>query len=168
MDNVLKSKLSCQLNPHKKVVTSKGQLFCRIEYSHLYSWVIGYILDNNTQPCIITDSYICYSYCDTPYSGNVWLGVSLVNHQRFAKLKLSKLIVTINKLLADLLIHQTFFTEIFIHPLLSNIITTKLSCGMVTSYNLMSSQHNSTGNYIVYNYCESQAKSEHSSSHPRP
>ena len=49
-----------------------------------------------------------------PYSGKVWWGESLtnlVNRPRFAKLKLSKLVITINYLLADLLIRQTFFCQ---------------------------------------------------------
>ena len=43
--------------------------------------------------------------------GKFWWGESLANlanRLRFAKLKPSKLVLTINNLLADLLIHQTF------------------------------------------------------------
>ena len=49
-----------------------------------------------------------------PYSGKVWRGESLanlVNRRRFAKLKPSKLIPTIDNLLADLFIRQTFFRQ---------------------------------------------------------
>ena len=48
------------------------------------------------------------------YSGKVWRGESLanlVNGLRFAKLKPSKLIVTIDNPLADLFIRQTFFRQ---------------------------------------------------------
>ena len=51
---------------------------------------------------------------DIPYSGKVWLGKSLanlVNRLLFAKLKPSKLIVTIDNPLADLFIRQTFFHQ---------------------------------------------------------
>ena len=47
------------------------------------------------------------SLVDVPYSGKVWWGESLVNLAnclRFAKLKPSKLIVTIDNPLADLFI----------------------------------------------------------------
>ena len=49
-------------------------------------------------------------------SGKVWQGgslVNLVNSSWFAKLKPSKLVFTINNLLADLLIRQTFFRQMF-------------------------------------------------------
>ena len=49
-----------------------------------------------------------------PYSGKVWQGESLANlanHLRFAKLKPSKLVVTIDNPLADLFIRQTFFHQ---------------------------------------------------------
>ena len=48
------------------------------------------------------------------YSKKVWLGESLVNLANcpwFAKLKPSKLVPTINNLLAGVLIHQTFFHQ---------------------------------------------------------
>ena len=62
--------------------------------------------------------YITYSHahmyvangCNVNYhirSGNVWWGeslVNLVNHQQFAKRKLSKLVVTINNLLVNLFV----------------------------------------------------------------
>ena len=51
---------------------------------------------------------------DIPYSGNVWRVeslVNLVNRLRFAKLKPSKVVVSMNNLLADLLIRQTFFHQ---------------------------------------------------------
>ena len=41
--------------------------------------------------------------------------------------KTIKLVVTINCLLVDLFICQTFFAKIFIHPLSPNIIAAKLS-----------------------------------------
>ena len=49
-----------------------------------------------------------------PYSGNVWRGESLTNLANrpcFAKLKPSKLVITINNSLPDLLIRQTFFRK---------------------------------------------------------
>ena len=46
-----------------------------------------------------------------PYSGKVWRGESLANRLRFAKLKPSKLVVTINSPLADVFIRQTFFRQ---------------------------------------------------------
>ena len=51
---------------------------------------------------------------DIPYSGKVWRGESLANLancRRFAKLKPSKLIATIDNPLADLFIRQTFFRQ---------------------------------------------------------
>ena len=52
--------------------------------------------------------------CHIPYSGKVWQIESLVNlayRLRFTKLKPSKLVVTNNNPLADLLIRQTFFRQ---------------------------------------------------------
>ena len=49
-----------------------------------------------------------------PYSGKVWRGESLANlanRRRFAKLKPSKLIPTIDNPMADLFIRQTFFRQ---------------------------------------------------------
>ena len=49
-----------------------------------------------------------------PYSGKVWRGESLANlanRRRFAKLKPSKLIPTIDNPLADPFIRQTFFRQ---------------------------------------------------------
>ena len=57
--------------------------------------------------------------------------VNLVNHLKFDKLKSSKLVVTINNLLADLFIHQTYITKVFIHPLSPNIIAAKLPTIMI-------------------------------------
>ena len=48
--------------------------------------------------------------------------------------KPSKLVVTINNLLLDLFICQTFFAKIFIHPLSPNIIAAKISHYTVASY----------------------------------
>ena len=53
-------------------------------------------------------------YLKLPYSEKVWWGeslVNLVNRPQFAKLKPSKFVLTINNLLADLLIRQTFFRQ---------------------------------------------------------
>ena len=53
-------------------------------------------------------------YYNIPYSRKVWQGDSLVNLAncpRFIKLKPSKLVLTINNPLTDLLIHQTFFRQ---------------------------------------------------------
>ena len=58
-------------------------------------------------------SYSCV-ITKIPYSGKVWRGESLanlVNRLRFAKQKPSKLAVTIDNPLADLLIRQTFFRQ---------------------------------------------------------
>ena len=49
-----------------------------------------------------------------PYSGKLWWGESLANLANrpwFAKLKPSKLVLSNNNLLADLLIRQTFFRQ---------------------------------------------------------
>ena len=46
---------------------------------------------------------------------------NLANHSWFAKLKLSKLVLIINNLLADLLIHQTFFRQMLETSQLANI-----------------------------------------------
>ena len=51
---------------------------------------------------------------------------NLANHPWFAKLKPSKLVLTINNLLADLLIHQTFFCQ-----MLKKSQFTELFCYMV-------------------------------------
>ena len=65
------------------------------------------------------------------YSGKVWQVESLVNlanRLRFAKLKPSKVVVTINNPLADLFIRQTFFHQTFEKSkFASNILPTKLS-----------------------------------------
>ena len=52
------------------------------------------------------------------------------------QLKSSKLVVTINNLLADLFICQTVFAKIFIHPLSPNIIIAKLFRLYSTSYSV--------------------------------
>ena len=60
------------------------------------------------------------------YSGKVWRGeglVNLVDCPWFAKLKPSNLVLTIDNLLADLLIHQTFLGQ-----MLKKSQFTKLSC----------------------------------------
>ena len=61
------------------------------------------------------DNIFSTSYCNrVPYSGKVWQGESLanlVNRRWFAKLKPYKLVVTIDNLLAELFIHQTFFRQ---------------------------------------------------------
>ena len=52
--------------------------------------------------------------CSKPYSGKVWWEESLANlanHLCFAELKSSNLVLTINNLLAYLLIRQTFFRQ---------------------------------------------------------
>ena len=45
------------------------------------------------------------------YSRNILWGEMLANYQQFAKLKPCKLVVTINNLLANLLIRQTFLPK---------------------------------------------------------
>ena len=65
---------------------------------------------------------------------------NLVNHLQFDKLTPSKLVVTINNLLADLFIRQTYITKVFIHPLSPNIIAaTKLP---TIWYTLVPDPHN--------------------------
>ena len=49
-----------------------------------------------------------FSSSDVPYSRKVWRGESLVNHQWFAKLKPSKLVVIIITLWLNPFIRQTF------------------------------------------------------------
>ena len=65
--------------------------------------------------CGIRLNSIQYTHiATTPYSRKVWRGESLenlANRPWFAKLKPSKLVLLINNLLADLLIHQTFFRQ---------------------------------------------------------
>ena len=64
-----------------------------------------------------------------PYSGKIWQGESLVNLANrpwFSKLKLSKLVLTINNLLADLLIRKMFETSQF-----TKLPPSQLSCYMV-------------------------------------
>ena len=64
--------------------------------------------------------------------------VNLANHPRFAKLKPSKLVLTIDNILADLLIHQ------FFHQILESSNFTKLSCHTVVCNSL----------YLLYiGYC---------------
>ena len=62
-------------------------------------------------------SFICiYSTVEVPYTGNVCQEESLanlMNHQRFGKLKPSKLVATIYNLLTNPFIHQTFFQNLY-------------------------------------------------------
>ena len=65
-----------------------------------------------------------------PYSGKVWRGESLANlanRLRFAKLKPSKLIVTIDNPLPDLFIRQTFFCQTLENSRFAKHSATKLS-----------------------------------------
>ena len=65
-----------------------------------------------------------------PYSGKVWRGESLAklaNRMRFAKLKPSKLVVTIDNPLADLFIRQTFSAKRLKRVDSPNILPAKLS-----------------------------------------
>ena len=89
--------------------------------------------NNNFVACLCAQRLIIL------YSGDIWWGKSLanlVNHLQFDKLTPSKLVVTINNLLADLFIHQTFITEVFIHPLSPNIIAAKLTTIIILWYTL--------------------------------
>ena len=62
-------------------------------------------------------SFVCiYSSVEVPYTGNVWQEESLanlMNHQRFGKLKPSKLVATIDNLLTNPFIRQTFFQNLY-------------------------------------------------------
>ena len=71
-------------------------------------WVVpGINLTSTVRYLVVDLSYV-------PYSGKVWRRESLANlanRRRFAKLKPSKLITTIDNPLADLFIRQTFFRQ---------------------------------------------------------
>ena len=54
--------------------------------------------------------------------------VNLANHLRFAKLKPSKLVLTINNLLGNLLIHQTSVRQMLERVTLPTFPPAKLSC----------------------------------------
>ena len=65
---------------------------------------------NKMHEIFFSNDYFVY----IPYSGKAWREKSLANLANsswFAKLKPSKLVLTINNLLCDLLIHQTFFCQ---------------------------------------------------------
>ena len=65
------------------------------------------------------------------YSGKVWWEerlTNLANRPRFAKLKPSKLVLTINNLLVDLLICQTFFRQMLEMSQFTKFSLAKLSC----------------------------------------
>ena len=70
--------------------------------------------------CVCVYVYLCMYVC---------VCANLANHQRFAKLKPSKLVLTINNLSADLLIRQTFF-----HQMLEMSQFAKLFCYTVSIY----------------------------------
>ena len=84
--------------------------YAYIYYTYLvyydYSVAIFYV-------CPVCLAYlVCYDHL--LYSGKVWRGESLANlanRLRFAKLKPSKLVVTIDNPLADPFIRQTFFRQ---------------------------------------------------------
>ena len=76
-----------------------------------------------------------------PYSGNVWQGESLANHQQFTKLKPSKLVVTIDNLWADLFIRQALFHQNFYPPTLAK-------------------HHISPPNFLLYGTRDSLVKTE--------
>ena len=82
-------------------------------------------------PMCITSQLAKLIIHQIPYSGKVWQGASLanlVNHPWFTKLKPSKLIITINNLLDDLLIHQTLFHQMLEKSQFTKLSPTKLSC----------------------------------------
>ena len=56
---------------------------------------------------------------------------NLANHPCFTKLKPSKLIFTISKLLGDLLIYQTFFRQMLERSHFAKLFSTKPPCYMV-------------------------------------
>ena len=77
-----------------------------------------------------TFAWICGLWFKLPYSRKVWRGKSLVNlanHQWFAKLKLFKLLLTSNNLLADLLIRQTYFCQTLKKSHFTKLFPVKLS-----------------------------------------
>ena len=83
---------------------------------------------------IMTQFYTFEPFTSNMYiwsSGNVWWRenfIHLVNHQQFAKINHPNyVLITVNKLLVNLFIHQAFYAKIFIHLLSLNIIATKLS-----------------------------------------
>ena len=89
--------------------------------------------------------YTCATKDCIPYSGKVWQGESLTNlanHLRFAKLKPSKLVVTIDNPLADLLIRQTFFRQTLEKVDSPNILPAKLSRYTVYLLNYNYSDYN--------------------------
>ena len=93
-------------------------LLCLQKICFLYSW--GPKLLNTT------------SSHQVPYSGKVWQWESLVNLANcpwFTKLKPSKLVLTINNLLANQLIRQTFFCQ-----MLEKSQFTKLSLCQTSRY----------------------------------
>ena len=84
--------------------------YCILQIAHggKLSW-----MQNKIQ---FTGKHFQFTVKDLPYSGKVWQGESLANlanRLRFAKLKPSKLVVTIDNPLADLFICQTFFCQMF-------------------------------------------------------
>ena len=88
-----------------------------------------------------TFAWICGLWFKLLYSRKVWRGKSLVNlanRQWFTKLKSFKLVLTINNLLADLLIRQTLFCQILEKSQFTKLFPIKLSCytvfGMHFSY----------------------------------
>ena len=83
-------------------------------YIHKHTWTLTHV-HAHTHASTWMHAHK-HKYIHIPYSGKVWRGESLanlVNHPRFVKLTPSKLVFTINNLLADLLIYQTFFRQIF-------------------------------------------------------
>ena len=72
---------------------------------------------------------------NVPYSGKIWRGESLANHPQFAKLKPSKLVFTINNLLADLLICQTFFHQTLETSQFAKLSPAKLFLYTVVKFN---------------------------------
>ena len=108
---------------------------------HLYSMYSTWIMrpkHTHTRTHIHTQTHthiLLLSIYYIPYSGKVWRGetlANLANCPQFTKLKSSKLVLTINNLLADLLIRQTFFHQMLERVTLPNFPPAKLSRYMVT------------------------------------
>ena len=77
------------------------------------SYKLCYILGNLTK-CLANLTTTRLRLCYVPYGDKLWRGetlANLANRPWFTKLKLSKLILIINNLLADLFIRQTFFRQ---------------------------------------------------------
>ena len=91
---------------------------------------------------IIAVKVLVILFCCLSYSGKVWQVeglVNLVNRLRFAKLKPSKVVVTINNPLADLFIRQPFFRQRFEKSKFAECYCIVITCqchGLVYEYTI--------------------------------